>query len=260
MGKWLAAFLIAILAILGALYFYLYEPQRQDLQAARAESERNAVDLARTLADLEASRDEGEALKSRVADLESLLLEARAASADLEATKAELEAQLEAKQEELARLHQTHQELTGKLEQEIRTGEIQIRRIRDKLRVDLVDEILFASGEAEIKESGKEVLERVGDVLSNVSGRIIEVQGHTDDVPIVGRLAESYATNWELSAARAVNVVRFLQEEVGLDPAKLSAVAFSQYRPKASNETEKGRQQNRRIEILLSPELPKVAE
>ena len=70
---------------------------------------------------------------------------------------------------------------------------------------------------------------------------------------IVGRLAERFPTNWELSAARAVNVVRYLQEEVGLDPSLVSATAYSEYRPRASNETPEGRRRNRRIEILLGP-------
>jgi chemotaxis protein MotB len=123
----------------------------------------------------------------------------------------------------------------------------------------MVDEILFDSGQATLKPAGVEVLHRVGAVLKKAENRLIIVQGHTDNVPIVGRLAERFPTNWELSAARAVNVVRFLQEEVGLDPTWLSASSFSEYQPRSDNSTEEGRQKNRRIEILLSP-LPEVEE
>ena len=96
------------------------------------------------------------------------------------------------------------------------------------------------------------VLKKVASVLVKAN-RVIQVQGHTDNVPIKGRLAERFPTNWELSAARAVNVVRFLHEEAGLDPQSLSATGVSEYRPRAANDTDEGRQKNRRIEILLIP-------
>jgi chemotaxis protein MotB len=136
---------------------------------------------------------------------------------------------------------------------EIANGQIQVARMRDSLRVDLVNEILFDSGEAELRDAGREVLTRVGEILNNVTDRQINVQGHTDFVTIGGRLAQRYATNWELSSARAVNVVRFLQETVGVDPARLAATGLSEYRPRADNSTDEGRRLNRRIEILLAP-------
>jgi chemotaxis protein MotB len=79
------------------------------------------------------------------------------------------------------------------------------------------------------------------------------VEGHTDDVPIGLVFIEKYPTNWELSAARAVGVVRFLQEKGWLEPKRLSAVGYSYYKPVASNDTAEGRRQNRRIEIILVP-------
>jgi chemotaxis protein MotB len=116
----------------------------------------------------------------------------------------------------------------------------------------MVDEILFDSGESTLKPEGVEVLRRIAAVLIKAE-KLIVVQGHTDNVPIVGQLAQRYPTNWELSAARSVNVARFLHEEAGLDPTRLSATAFSEYQPRADNATEEGRQKNRRIEILLAP-------
>lgn len=77
------------------------------------------------------------------------------------------------------------------------------------------------------------------------------IEGHTDNVPIGPRLKARYPTNWELGAARAVNVARFLQGEAGIDPLRLSAVSYGQYRPVASNKTAAGRARNRRIEIIL---------
>ena len=110
-----------------------------------------------------------------------------------------------------------------------------------------------ANRRATVKPAGAGVLRKVGAILNRAGDRRVIVQGHTDNVPIVGRLGQLYPTNWELSAARAVNVVRFLHEEVGLEPSRLSASALSEYQPKTDNSTEEGRRQNRRIEIVLAP-------
>ena len=142
------------------------------------------------------------------------------------------------------------------LKGEIADKTVQVERIRDQLRVELVDEVLFDSGETTLKPAGVAVLRKIGGVLARSANRRVEVQGHTDSVPIAGALAQRFPTNWELSAARATNVVRFLQDEARLDPRLLSASGYAEYRPRASNDSEAGRRQNRRIEILLLPLLP----
>jgi len=129
-----------------------------------------------------------------------------------------------------------------------------VQRIRDQLRVDVVDELLFDSGETDLRPAGQAVLAKVGTILQKAEGRTIEVQGHTDNVPIVGALAKRYPSNWELSAARAVNVARFLQQS-GVEPQRLSAAAHSEYRPRVANDSDDGRRKNRRIEILLGPKV-----
>ena len=111
--------------------------------------------------------------------------------------------------------------------------------------VHLESEILFPSGEAELSKRGKEVLARVGDVLKPLKDKQILVGGHTDDAPIH---TARFPSNWELSTARAVNVVHFLADNAGVDPAKLTAAGYSQYHPRSAD-----RAQNRRIEILLIP-------
>lgn len=234
MGKWLLSLLaivVIVAAALAAAYLLYHQPMQQDLEDARREASLLA--------------QERSALQGRVSDLEHMLGELRDESAELEARVQEKEAQL-------AELQSTQDELLSELEQEIADGQIQVERLRGQLRVDMVDEILFDSGEATLKPEGQDVLTRVAAVLVNAN-RIVQVQGHTDNVPIRGRLAERFPTNWELSAARAVNVVRFLQDQAGLDPESLSATGLSEYRPRESNDTEGGRQKNRRIEILLVP-------
>lgn len=157
------------------------------------------------------------------------------------------------KEAEIAKLTATYDNLVKDLKNEIEAGEIQVTQYRDLLTVNLVDKILFDSGRTEIKPRGLEVLQRVGDILKRVEGKEIRIEGHTDNVPIGAALAQRFPTNWELSTARATTVARFLQERVGIPAEKISAAGYSQFRPVASNDTEEGRRQNRRIEIVLAP-------
>jgi len=171
-----------------------------------------------------------------------------AASLDTQTTAASRQ-----KEAEIAALRSTYDQLVSGMQSEIAQGQIQITRLADRLSVSMVDKILFPSGEAGITPAGFRVLQRVGNVLKTTEGKIIRVEGHTDSVAISEHLKGTFPTNWELSTARASNVVRFLQDSVGIDPKRLQAVGLSQYHPIASNATVKGRSQNRRIEIALLP-------
>jgi len=153
----------------------------------------------------------------------------------------------------IRQLHATKERIEGSLQERIQAQDIRIEEMEGQLKVTLVDKILFDTGKAEINKRGKEVLLELADSLMENSDQDIVVAGHTDDVPIGLELMEKYPTNWELSAARAIEVARFLQERGRLDPARLSASAYSYFRPVASNDTLEGRHQNRRIEIILLP-------
>jgi chemotaxis protein MotB len=238
MGKWLVAFLVVLAAAAGAAWYWLFRPQSQALETCRQESTTIVQQTAQ--------------LRNRVADLEVI-------RDQLERSSTELKQQVQEKEKELAGLHSTQDELLGQLKQEVADRQVQIEQIKDQLRVEMVDEVLFDSGEAALKPAGVNVLRKVGGVLKKVENRRIEVQGHTDNVPILGALAKRFPTNWELSAARATNVARFLQDETQVDPHLLSAGAYSEYRPRESNDTEEGRRKNRRIEILLGSPLPPAA-
>ncbi len=157
------------------------------------------------------------------------------------------------KEAELAKIKETYENLVGEMKGEIESGQIKITQAMDKLSVNFVEKILFDSGRAEIKPTGMAILKRVGEILKKVTDKQISVEGHTDNVPIGPKLQETFATNWELSAVRATTVVRFLDSEVGLAPAHMSAVGYSHYKPVADNDVESGRAENRRIEIVLLP-------
>ena len=167
--------------------------------------------------------------------------------------------ELQRLQTELQRLEQEHRSATearGRLEDEMRTAlqsrDITISELAGKLTVNILDRVLFASGEAEIKTEGQDVLRKVAEVLKGFPDRQIHVIGHTDNVPI--RTAR-FPSNWELSAARALAAVRFLTEQADVDPHRLGALGHGEFYPVADNSTPEGRAQNRRIAIVVLPEL-----
>lgn len=170
-----------------------------------------------------------------------------------EAEKARLEQERAAKEAEIQRLTKTHEDLTKSLQAEIAKGDIKIQQVRDRLTINMVDRVLFDSGQAQVKPAGLKVLKQVSDILKKVTDKQIRIEGHTDNVPIGAKLKERFPTNWELSTARATSVVRYLIEEGGVDRATLSAVGYADNRPVASNDGEEGRTANRRIEIVLYP-------
>ena len=156
------------------------------------------------------------------------------------------------KEVEVRKVSKTYEDLLAEMKGEITQGQIAITELKGKLTVDVLDKILFDSGQTEIRPEGLLVLKRVVDILITVTDKVIRVEGHTDSIPIAGALAKRYPTNWELSAARALNVTRYLEKE-GIDPTLLAAVAFGEYQPVADNDTPEGRAKNRRIAIILLP-------
>jgi chemotaxis protein MotB len=161
-------------------------------------------------------------------------------------------AKLEQKSQKAEETSNTYKQLLQEMKGEIAKGQITITELKGKLTMDVVDKILFDSGEAAVKQEGLEVLQRVVDILKKVKDKNIRVEGHTDNVQISDRLAKKYPTNWELSHARAINVTKYLQQQ-GIDPKILSATAFGEYQPIADNATPEGRAKNRRIAIILLP-------
>jgi len=199
--------------------------------------------------DLETMRNANEDLTFKASNLEK---EKAAISNELEEKIANISKEKEA---EIAKLKGTYDELVNDMKEEIEQGQIKITQLADRLSVSMVDKILFPSGETKITSDGIKVLERIGKVLKNTKDKIIRIEGHTDNVPIHRRLKKKFPTNWELSTARATNVLRFLHEKTGIAPQRLQAVGMAEYHPVASNETPSGRSQNRRIEIALLPDV-----
>ena len=194
---------------------------------------------------------ERKALANRVQELEKRVqsLEAQLVTQGEEMSQLRL-----AHTAEVSQMRETYNALVSKLEGEVESGQIVIEQLRDGLRVKLSEEILFATGSAELGEKGREVLLTVSAELQKVPYQI-EVAGHTDNVQIRGNLANLYPTNWELAGARAARVVRLL-EEGGITSNRLLAVSYGENDPVASNDTPEGRARNRRIELRMRPIAP----
>lgn len=154
-------------------------------------------------------------------------------------------------------LDDTKKTIETSLKDQIAAQQVEVVEEADTLKVIFVDKILFDSGSVEINAKGKELLLAMADALKNGNEQEILVEGHTDNVPLSAALQKRFPTNWELSTARAAAVVRFLQENAGIKPERLSAVGYSFFRPVAPNTTEEGRRQNRRIEIILGGQVKK---
>jgi chemotaxis protein MotB len=150
----------------------------------------------------------------------------------------------------LSAQNSTYKELNQQLEAEVRSDQVQIQQLQNQLKVILVDQILFPEGGWELGWKGKETLDKIVPTLKKLKNERINVEGYTDNVPIGPELRSRFPSNWELSTARATNVVRFLESK-GVNPNLLSATGFGDTRPVASNDTREGRAKNRRIEIVL---------
>lgn len=234
-----------------------YRRQYQD-QAGKIESaEKKIADLEKKNAELTAQLDE--AAKSRT-QMEEAVAAAEARTRDLENKFNEVTAlnqelsentrKLQAAKEALEKKSSEYQALASSLKDEIQSGKIELSELRGRMTVKMKDKILFSSGSTKIGKEGTEALKKVAEALKGVTGKIIRVEGHTDNVPVDPK--GPFASNWELSTTRSLEVVKLLQDS-GVPAPLLSAVGYGEHQPIASNSTPNGRSLNRRIEIVLAP-------
>ena len=228
---------------------YTEVQQERDLLQARNEALQSQIDNATQARDAIAQE------KAMLAQEKNTLASEKTALLQnvnvLQSKENELGSKLREQEEEAKRLQATYDGLVGNLKKELKAGQIQVQQLRDGLRVNVAQDILFDSGSAEVDQNGTEVLGRVALQLKKSSHQIMVI-GHTDNKPIGPALVKQYPTNWELAGARAASVVR-LFEHSGLSTKRLLAVSLADVKPVASNSTPEGRAKNRRIEIRLRP-------
>jgi len=220
---------------------------KYDAAAQEVEQQKKAVDdLQRKLAEANERADKlqnalGMAQSKMTTDEQKTQLEeAKRAIADAEA-RARLQA-----------------ELVAKLQKMIDAGQLKIVVRRGQLVLALHNDVLFETGETEIKPEGKKAINEVAQALRNLPGKRFQVAGHTDVAPIVSAARKKeFPTNWELSSARAIAVVKLLTTG-GVNPAVLSAAGYGAFDPVASNATPDGQAKNRRIEVTLQPNVGEI--
>ncbi len=221
---------------------YTETKQERDLCETRYEQLRSKIEGAKAVRETLAQE------KTTLAN-EKSVLEAKVATLQTEGE--ELGSKLKEREDEAAKLQATYDGLVANLKKELKAGQVEVEQLRDGLRVNVSQDILFDSGSAALDKNGVEVLERVATELKKTPHQIVVV-GHTDNKPIGPTLIEKYPTNWELAGARAASVVR-LFDHSGISTKRLLAESKADVQPVASNKTPEGRAKNRRIEIRLRP-------
>ena len=241
-----------------------------DLESTRvqlSESQRLAAERERQIAELEgtvsAANDRIAELEASIAELEGSLAETKGELKLYADVKGDLEKALKASKAELADLRtararaearaQQYRELTNKLASMVQSGKLSVKIRNGKMVIELPNNVLFDTGKAKLKDEGQQAIGEIALVLKDFKRQYL-VAGHTDNVPVS---AGRYDSNWELSTARAVEVVSYL-EGAGVDPKKLAAAGYGEHDPVGDNETDQGRAINRRIEIILMPNLDEL--
>jgi chemotaxis protein MotB len=224
---WIIASVLTAVLLLGLLGLASWE-KKKEVEKVRAE-------LAQALAAAAKTRTEATELKDKLAESQFRF--------------AELE-------KEKNSAVQTHQSLEDEMRAALESRDVTISQLQGKLTVNILDHVLFDSGEADLKPAGAAVLRKVAAILAAHPNLKLHVIGHTDNVRIRAAARNRFPSNWELSTARATAAVRFLTESAGVDPRRLGAVGYGEFRPVADNATPEGRARNRRIAItILSEEL-----
>jgi len=222
---WIIAGVITTAFLIGVLALTAVTKTRQAAQA-RAE-------LAEAQAAAGQSAVEAKELKNKLAESQARI--------------AELEKEKEASA-------QSHQSLEDEMRSALESKDVTISQLQGKLTVNILDRVMFDSGEAQLKSDGEAVLRKVAGILSQHPELKIHVVGHTDNVPIKAAARSRFPSNWELSTARAMAAVRFLAEQCSVDPRRMGAVGYGEFRPVADNSTPEGRARNRRIAITILPD------
>ena len=262
MRSLLVAVLLSSLALTGC--------KRKELEAALAEANKK---LEATQGELSAEKgknkqltEENQTLQQKIAELEGQIQKLSNDIKILEDQNADLARKAGATQDELKALRaerakrmaelQVYKDLFGKLKALVDAGTIKVEFRKGRLVVKLASSILFDSGKTELKAEGQAALANLATALKSLNDREFLVAGHTDNVPIK---TARFKTNWDLSTARAVEVVQFLITQ-GMTSSNIGAAGYGENDPVADNSTEDGKAQNRRIEVILMPLLGDIPE
>jgi chemotaxis protein MotB len=229
----------------------VYEAKVAELNKTKAQLDqqtRDAAEAKRKCDERQAQLDaENMAMKQKLTALGQDLSKLTSTSEEDKRRIAELQKRQEAAEKRAAQFR----EMMNKFRSMIDAGKLQVEIRNGLMLVKLPDNILFDPGKTEIKQAGKDAIAQVTQILSGIEGRKFQVTGHTDNIPIK---SAKFKSNWELSTARAVEVTKLMIAD-GMDPKRLSAAGYADELPVGDNATEEGRRANRRIEIVVQPNI-----
>jgi len=164
--------------------------------------------------------------------------------------------ELKAKERQAQQRLATFRGMLERFNNMIASGKLRVRIVRGRMVVELSENILFDSGRADLKPEGQQALTEVAGVLASIPDRDFQIAGHTDNIPIK---SARFPSNWHLSTSRALTVTTYLADH-GVPSGRMSAAGYADTQPAAANDTPEGRQQNRRIEIVLMPNLDELPD
>jgi len=220
------------------------------LKRAEAEVAGKNEETARLTSELEAAREKQLALQKQFTES---IHDSSKLKASIQEMQAALAALSEQKRQTEARIAE-YKKLLGSFQALIDAGKLKVKVVNGRMIVELPSDVLFASGSVELSEAGKASISEIGTILAVMKDRQFQVDGHTDDQPIK---TARFPNNWALASGRAIAVAEILVK-ASLAPTNVSAASFGEFRPVATNATPEGRAHNRRIEIVLVPDLSKV--
>lgn len=223
---WLAAVLAAALIGVSLWFWTSSKNQQQELNGLKDKLDEANATLTKNGGEIQTNQNVIATLKSQLADLEK---EREAVGQKARSLEDELRADLESK-------------------------DVTISKLQGKLTVNILDRVMFDSGEAILKPDGEAVMRKIASLLADHPELKIHVIGHTDNIRIRPEAHSRFASNWELSTARALAALHFLTETAGVDPHRVGAVGYGEFRPIADNSTSEGRAKNRRIAIMILPD------
>jgi chemotaxis protein MotB len=211
----------------------------------RAESLQDALTRNQSLsADLELR------LERLETDIAALTKDKAQLSSSVEEMQSALEELRKRKAEADARVAEYHS-LLARFQSLIDAGKLKVKIVDGRMVVELATDVLFDSGKAELSDAGRAAIQEVSKILAEIPNRKFQIEGHTDNVPISNA---RFASNWELAAGRAITVVNEMIA-AGLPPAIISAASYGETRPVKQNTSVEGKAANRRIEIVVVPDL-----
>jgi chemotaxis protein MotB len=247
--------LLLVLAVAGIAGCH---PNQEEFDAKVAELNKTKSELDQSHADAAAAKKKCDETQARL-DNENMAMKAKLQSLGQDISKLTSSseedkrriAELQKRQEAAEKRAQQYRDMMAKFHDMISAGKLQVEIRNGLMLVKLPDNILFDPGKTDLKPAGKDAINQVTQILNGIEGRKFQVAGHTDNIPIK---SAKFKSNWELSSARAVEVTKLMIAD-GMDGKRLSAAGFADELPVADNGTEDGRRANRRIEIVVQPNI-----